>query len=148
MLRWQLLYGNLDIKLSTSVILSEPMGLVIDLLEVNASSSFPFCSLNNLDLSFSAAASWPPTFRFSSIDNSTESFLASEILSFLIEDTSTITDDVVGEVGRKALVGVRVLERRVIFVFEGLMCFIDVTKLGPSPARCLLWLKINEIDIT
>ena len=56
--------------------------------------------------------------------------------------------DVVGEVGRKDLLGVRALERRVIFVFEGLMCFIDVTKLGPSPARCLLWLKINEIDIT
>ena len=65
----------------------------------------------------------------------------------MIEDTSTITDDDVGEVGRKDLLGVRVLERRDVFVLEGLMCFEDVTKLGASPAFCLLWLTIHEITI-
>ena len=97
-------------KLSTSVTFEASENF--DKTEVRTSSSFRFCKWTNRDLNFSAAASCPPKTRFSSIDNSTESFLAFSISSFFIEDTSTITDDEVGEVDRKYLLGVLVLVKR------------------------------------
>ena len=119
-------------KLSTSAVFDVPE--IFAKIEECKSSSFLFCKLLNRDLNFSAATFWPPTARFSSIDNSTESFLIMSS-SFLIEDTSTITDEVVGEVDRKYLLGVFVRVRR-----DGVfgIAFGVVGKLGPNPIFCRL----------
>ena len=97
-------------KLSTSVDFEASENF--DNTDERTSSTFLFCKCTKRDFNLSAAASWPPKILFSSIDNSTESFLAFSGSPFLMEETSTITDEVVGEVGRKYLLGARVLVKR------------------------------------
>ena len=109
--------------------------VVSGLIVWNFSTSFLFSNRLSFELSFSDAASWPPKRLFSCIDNSTESFLVKSISSLWIDDTSTITDELVGEAARKCRVGVRVLD----FSLDGVNGF-EVAREGcpPIPNLCLL----------